>query len=1152
MAKLALTVVGYGVGFMVGGPLGASIGGAIGGYVGAMVTAEDVKGPRLDELGVAGGEEGAPINQLYGTSRMTGHVIVSDDLVEHEHEEDMSGKGGPTYTTYTYTLTYAVAFCEPRLGAGVLRRVWSNKKLYEDYTETADATAENIPMVWYDGTQTEPDAELVSLIGEGNVPAYTGIAYGMYRDRAMEDFGNRAPVDEAEIVSNGSASPSLATADFFADARRTYSTESVFYSELTGKCYTVVSDNTNAFISEFSPFSKVVTRTVQLTNSVSRDFRLVSGSGSYQTKNRLAVLDSSTVLKIFSLTNGLTLLDSWAVTSASKVLAETAHWIFLGAGGTQRRLTRKDGGLNVNINAAPFGLGSFEDAVFGLANNRFLIQFDPGNEFGVCQVDYDGTITIINTETNSGYTSITSGFNGIVEDRNGDLWTPVIAGGTSQLIRLNKDGVIQEMIDVEGDYGANDFILCGNWILDYDPDRHCLYWGAHTNRIERFFIDELRLESYAFDTLSYLGASGLCGLIWHAPTDRVIVPVAVSTQDHEWGIVRLRTVAAGTLDLADVVSDVCGQVGLAASEIDVTGFTGSIVGYLNGRQGPASGVIDQCMRLGLATYTSSDWKLVFTDLGGASALTIDANDLGAREFGTPPKTPVETTERPYYRVPKRWQIRYSGSENNQENSMVLVENPIGSSELTGGEEYPASMTQQQASDLCQKQLLLNGDKKPYSFSLPRPYGKLDPGDVVTLPTNQGNKRVRLLNVDRGANGILEISAISDNASDLTAVTTPPAPIDNDLIEQVGPAQLIYLDTPLLRDADNGAGPGPYVCAFSEGTGWLGAQILNSADNQSFTVMGGLATESKAGICATVPSTIDFEDWDDTNTIRVRLLTSGILASATDNNLLYNRGNVAAWGVPGRWEIVQFGTVALVSGSTYDLSHLLRGRRGTDIHMDSHQENDWFIILDEASTLREVVGQDLIGTDRYYKAVNYGSYASDAPSLEYTLGNTPLLPWTPNAISAADNGTDPADIDFTWDWRTRWGGTYGGANSVTDGVPGTQQDETTGKIRFLDVNGNVLNTYNTTADSYTYDDVDRLSDYTGLSGYAVYYQIAQDASTAGITNGMWSLTKTYVLGFAVLDADGNSFLVGRDVLNSAGTSFTVSRNVLNSAGSSFAV
>ena len=79
-------------------------------------------GPRMTDLHVHNSSYGVMIPIVYGTIRIAGNVIWATDWVEHE--QHTGGKGGPESTSYTYTISYAVAICEGEI-AGVLR-IWAD------------------------------------------------------------------------------------------------------------------------------------------------------------------------------------------------------------------------------------------------------------------------------------------------------------------------------------------------------------------------------------------------------------------------------------------------------------------------------------------------------------------------------------------------------------------------------------------------------------------------------------------------------------------------------------------------------------------------------------------------------------------------------------------------------------------------------------------------------------------------------------------------------------------------------------------------------------------------------------------------------------------------------------------------------------------
>src|SRR4051794_23309117 len=114
MAKLALTVVGAGLGFMIGGPMGAQIGAMAGGMIGNMLFSPTIKGPRMTDLSITASTYGNTIPELYGTMRMSGNVIWSSGIKEKKHKSG-GGKGGPKQVTYTYSASFAVAFCKGKV-----------------------------------------------------------------------------------------------------------------------------------------------------------------------------------------------------------------------------------------------------------------------------------------------------------------------------------------------------------------------------------------------------------------------------------------------------------------------------------------------------------------------------------------------------------------------------------------------------------------------------------------------------------------------------------------------------------------------------------------------------------------------------------------------------------------------------------------------------------------------------------------------------------------------------------------------------------------------------------------------------------------------------------------------------------------------------
>ena len=206
MATLVLSAAGSAVGsaLLPGGITlfgasisGAALGGAIGSLAGAFADQAlfggqiHREGPRLGELQVMASSEGAAIPKVYGRARLGGQIIWATNFREHAKTESAGGKGGgaASYTSYSYTVSFAVGLCEgpvTRIG-----RIWADGELLSlgDYAWRLN-----------EGSETqEPDPLIEAVEGAGNAPAYRGLAYLVFEDFPITSYGNRIPQLNVEV-----------------------------------------------------------------------------------------------------------------------------------------------------------------------------------------------------------------------------------------------------------------------------------------------------------------------------------------------------------------------------------------------------------------------------------------------------------------------------------------------------------------------------------------------------------------------------------------------------------------------------------------------------------------------------------------------------------------------------------------------------------------------------------------------------------------------------------------------------------------------------------------------------------------------------------------------------------------------------------------
>lgn len=193
MATLVLTTVGG----AIGGPIGAMLGGLIGqGVDRELFKPRGREGPRLNELKVQTSSYGTAIPKLFGTLRVAGSVIWATDLIEHRHRE--GGKGRPTTTSYSYSASFAVALSTRAIiGVG---RIWADGKLLKG--AAGDWKASTGFRLHHGGEDQAVDPLIASAEGLGATTAHRGIAYAVFEDLDLTDFGNRIPSLTFEVIAD--------------------------------------------------------------------------------------------------------------------------------------------------------------------------------------------------------------------------------------------------------------------------------------------------------------------------------------------------------------------------------------------------------------------------------------------------------------------------------------------------------------------------------------------------------------------------------------------------------------------------------------------------------------------------------------------------------------------------------------------------------------------------------------------------------------------------------------------------------------------------------------------------------------------------------------------------------------------------------------
>lgn len=211
MATLVLSVAGA----VVAGPVGAMVGAVVGQQIdqNILFAPKPRQGPRLGDLSVQTSSYGSQIPKIFGTMRAAGTVIWATDLVEHKSTS--GGKGQPRVTQYSYSASFAVALSARRIGA--IGRIWADGKLLRG--AAGDFKSRTTFRLHAGGEDQLADPLIAAAEGAAQAPAYRGMAYAVFEDMALEDFGNRIPSLTFEIVAETAPVAIGAIAEELAEGR---------------------------------------------------------------------------------------------------------------------------------------------------------------------------------------------------------------------------------------------------------------------------------------------------------------------------------------------------------------------------------------------------------------------------------------------------------------------------------------------------------------------------------------------------------------------------------------------------------------------------------------------------------------------------------------------------------------------------------------------------------------------------------------------------------------------------------------------------------------------------------------------------------------------------------------------------------------------
>lgn len=197
MATLILGTVGQ----IFGGPVGGIIGTALGGLVDRSVlgsTGRAREQGRISNPAVQSATYGEPIPIIVGRMRAAGNLIWTSGIREQSALTGGGKRSGPATTNFTYSASFAVGLAARRI-AGI-GRIWADGKLIRG----ADGVfVTPVTMRLHTGDEDQAVDPLITAAETlDGTPAYRGLAYVVFEDLPLAEYGNRIPNLTFEVIAD--------------------------------------------------------------------------------------------------------------------------------------------------------------------------------------------------------------------------------------------------------------------------------------------------------------------------------------------------------------------------------------------------------------------------------------------------------------------------------------------------------------------------------------------------------------------------------------------------------------------------------------------------------------------------------------------------------------------------------------------------------------------------------------------------------------------------------------------------------------------------------------------------------------------------------------------------------------------------------------
>lgn len=963
-------------------------GGAVGGAIGGAIDPEKVVGPRLEDLKVQYSSYGAGIPTLYGTERFGGNVFWSTDKREVPKTE-RSGKGGGSVetTSYAYFVNMRLLLCEtPRDGSAVgIIKIFKDGKLIWDASSgvsvgsaLASAESPDASFILYQGHQDQlPNAEEEAFHGgPGSVSAYRGVVSIYMRD--INAPSGRVPQFSFVCSNSYDAATEIApiatvplSIQMYAGVCTSEGAYHVNFSSATGV----------GLLADYRVGPGYATQTFSVSYPPNNDvhgIRPISGSRTQLMRSRRPQSgpDIATVfVEVVDLDSGMTALLS--------ALPYPAFAGFDRAGGCAYDPISKR--YAFTMASAVVGDPIYLSSIGGLATTSIPCPAS----YCTALAFYDSRIYAISFSTTDLLSSITGFFiidadtGAVISSIAGPTGGPTWYHGVATAIQADENGVYLYLNSSNFPGPGLIYKLSGG------------AWELLCGTVKQFTFGSQNVSPHFF-------------------TDGKVA-VTGPHFDGKYALTRFASYQPIPFKAKEIIADQCERVGETRYDVSSLPESDTVDGYKIAIPATGRANIDPILTAFGYFPVDEDGKIKFKRYADiTSVATVSYDELGQSEGGDSADTmPLTRTQE--IDLPRSVTVSYIDASNNFQTASEKESRQITSATEDVQIQLAVCTNSDRAKRVAQT-VLFDAWRKQNGrhTTVARKYAFVSPGDGVTIEYPRGTFKLWLVLSTNDTGALCEWSVAPGDAAIFTQTAVGATGYEGQQVEPLAaPTRAQILDIPILRDADNNAGP--YVAMDSVAPVPADAELFVGDDDASLQSRGTVSASAPLGFAETVLGAWSRNLVDETNTFTVSL-GDDVFNSCTRDVLLANGGEFWAYGAPGRWEIGCSAQGDSLGGGRYILSRHLRGLFGTENNTGNHQAGDTFVLLRAAGMLRPDTGVGGIGQTKSYRAVTKGRSVNSVASQTYANTGEGLQPLRPVNLRRSTNASN--DITLSCDRRSR--------------------------------------------------------------------------------------------------------------------------------------